>query len=80
MKYRCWGCDTTFDRSDDSFFCETCKPLRLAGELKINLNIVSDHPTQEKGYAGYNHGLDTVIKDKAHWKEEMKRQGVRSVG
>lgn len=31
-------------------------------------------------YKGYNHGLDKVIEDKAHWNAEVKKQGVKPVG
>lgn len=78
--YKCWGCDVEFEREEDTFFCGHCKPLRLAGKLDIAINVVSDHDSMERGYAGYNNGLDMYIKDKGHWKQEVRRQGVVPVG
>jgi hypothetical protein len=32
------------------------------------------------GFAGYNNGLDTVVKNRGHWNELVKEQGLRPVG
>lgn len=73
------ACSTCGTETTNPQFCSVpCYDIWQAAQPKVN--ILSDHDTQTKGYAGYNHGLDTVIQDKGHWKAEMKRQGVVDVG
>lgn len=76
--YTCWGCHNEFKRNNGDYFCPTCLPKRLRGEIDVTIMIGSGDTTT-KGYAGYNNGLGIEIKNKAHWKHEVQKRGLRTV-
>lgn len=71
----CVKCGTMFYQNQKHNHEEFCYYCRFGQPTEAPLT-----DSTSRGFEGYNHGLDTNIKNYGHWKEVAKEKNLHSVG